>query len=389
MSDQLQDTVLNNINDNFAEAFFKDGAASNNVMTPDKDAKPEVKPDEKIEVKLNEFSQDSIPSAFDLLGERFEGDNKEPKILDGKTVEPVEEKKVDPVSDYNFLIESKTLSPFEDDAPIKSPKELEELIKANRTSWEEEAATKAISDLEGSLPEEVKFLVDYAKTGGKDIKSIFKILSQTEEFKSYDVEKPEGQKALVRAYYATQGWSEEEIEDELVNLVESKRLKSHADKVKPKLEKLKQDELQERQEQQKDMEKEQEKARNFFTTNVVDAVKKGDLGGLKITKEEQHDIYNALVKESYQSFNGPTNRLGALLDRIQFVKPDYALLAKVTMYLSDPEGFEKKLKDGITTEIAVGNVKKIKTDQQQQKIGAQAAPPAESKKLPRLNSNFI
>lgn len=394
MSEQTTDTFLNPITDNFGDNFFDGGASSKNVLTQEdvdnktaKKDEPEVKKEAKV-AGLGNFIDDKPYSAEQLLGDRLEIDDK--PIDHVKKQEPEQVKEVKLEIDFNSLIEEGILAPFEDDAPIKSKEDLHKLVEANKEHWVSKSKLDAIKELQDSLPEEVKFLVDYAKKGGQDLKSVMKLLSQTQEFREYDVEKKEDQKALVRAYYETQGWSDDEIEEEVVNLSEGDRLKTQAQKLKPKLDRINQDEIASKKQEQDFLEQQEIKAREFFTDNVMNTLKQEKIGDIKLTREEKNDIYHALVKESYTSISGKTNRLGAILDKIQYSnKPDYEHLMEITMLASDRDGFKKKIRDQITADVTADQVKKIKIEQQKQKIGSEQTPEKETKRLPKLGTGFI
>jgi hypothetical protein len=391
MSELVQETFLASIADNLADTFFTDGATSTkNVMTPtvDDTKEGEQGPTKVIKNDGIKSPEHSI-SADDLIGDLLERPNEDDLIPSGPTAKVKELKTETSEEDYTFLVEKGILAGFEDDSPIKSKEDLEKLIEGNKKAWVEEATAKVVEEQLDSLPDEVKLIVDYAKNGGQDFKTLFTLMSQNHELRSYDIEKPEDQRAIVRNYYTAQGWTEDEVEEEVINLVESEKLGSQASKLKPKLDKMNADLIAEQTELQEKREAQKKQMSQFMTRNVVETVQKGQLGDIKLSKEEQQDIYNALVKEQYQSLGGKTNRLGALLDKIQYIEPNYELLAKVTMYLSDPVGFEKKLREAVKTEVTAQTVKKIKIDQNKQKIGSNYNPEKDTKKLPKLGAGFI
>lgn len=390
MSEQ---TSLNSIADNLAERFFDGSGSSENVITPPTDKEESQTPgttEENLDTFNNRGENFEGISAKDLIGDRLLEETEttqEPETsIDGSLESP---KSAETPANFNALIEDQILFPFDDDSEIKTIDDLKEIIKANKEEWVKEAKEAAINEDREALPEEVKFVLEYAKTGGNDLKSVFKLLSQSREVKEYDIDSTNDQKEIVRAYHMEQGWSEEETEEELVNLVNSNRLEAYAKKIKPKLDRSIQDRIEQEREIQKRAVERQENARKFFVDNVVTTLKKGKLGDIQLTKEDQTDIYNALVVEQYQGINGRTNRLGALLDKIQFIEPDYEHLAEVVMHLSDREGFKKKLLDQINTQVTAENVRKIKIDQQKAKIGSKEPIEQKTKKLPKLGIDFL
>jgi len=392
MSETVQETFLSSVADNVVDSLFNEGATSTkNILVPEPKEveKKDEKPEEKKIIK-NEGIKDLNASfnAIDLVGDILEKPVEDLIEFPEKKKEVVEPSKKTE-EDYSFLIDKGVLAGFEDDSAVKSKEDLEKLIKGNKEQWVEETRLQTLKDEYEGLPEQVRLIVDYAKQGGQDFKSLFGLLSKNEEIRSYDVEKAEDQRAIIRNYYSAQDWSEDEIEEEIISLVEAEKLKSQAERLKPKLDKINQELIEDQKEQQKYIETERTKAQQFFVGNVVDTLKKGKLGDLTLSKEDQQDIYKALVSETYQSFGGNTNRLGALLDKIQYIEPNYELLAKITMYLSDPVAFEEKIRTGVTTEVAAKTVKKIKIDQNKQKIGSEYNPEKDTKALPKLRSGFV
>lgn len=393
MSESVQETFLASVADNVADNFFGD---SRNVITPS-EVKEEVTKEVTKETAPKISNEgvkhlDMNMSAEDLVGEILEKpvDDLEEQI--GRTEKTESGEPVKPVktlADYEFLVKDGVLAGFEDDSQIETKEDLKKLIQGNKDAWQQEAKEQAIKDEFDGLPDTVKFVLEYAKNGGQDFQTLFQLMSKDQEIKTYDVEKAQDQRDIVRNYYAAQGWTADEIEEEIVSLVEGEKLKSHATKLKPKLDKMTQDAVDEQAQQQKYISEQKEKADQFFVKTVVDTLNQGKLGDLKLSKKDQQDIYQALITESYESFGRKTNRLGALLDKIQYVQPDYELLAKVTMYLSDPKAFEQKIRDAANTEVTAQTIKKIKIDQNKQKIGSNYNAEKDTKALPKLRSGFI
>lgn len=398
MSESVQETFLASVADNIADTFFGD---SRNVISPS-DVKTDVldktKEVQEVPKKQEPLKNEGIKnlnvslSAEDLVGDLLEKPApEEPEYLKSTETVPAQpkEKPILPHQDYAFLVEKGVLAGFEDDSPVKTKDDLEKLIMGNKEMWQQEAKDQAVKDEFGTLPDQIKLLIDYAKNGGQDFQTVFGLLAQNQQVRNYDPEKAEDQRAIIRDYYSTQGWTEDEIEEEIISLVEGEKLKSQSNKLKPKLDKMNQTFLDEQTEQQKVIAEQKKKADQFFVNTVVETLEKGKVGEIKLSKEDQQDIYRALVSETYQSFGRKTNRLGALLDKIQYVEPDYDLLAEVTMLLSDKAAYHKKIRDAVNTEVSAQTVKKIKIDQNKQKINSNYNAEKDTEKLPKLRSGFI
>jgi hypothetical protein len=56
-------------------------------------------------------------------------------------------------------------------------------------------------------------------------------------------------------------------------------------------------------------------------------------------------LFSGLVQPNYPSISGkPTNLLGHLLEKYQFVEPRHDLIAEALWLLADPNGYKGKVK---------------------------------------------
>ena len=78
-----------------------------------------------------------------------------------------------------------------------------------------------------------------------------------------------------------------------------------------------------------------------------------------------------LVQPSYPSISGkPTNLLGHLLEKYQFVEPRHDLIAEALWLLSDPQGYKNKIKSIGTKDAVAKTVRQLKTAQSQKNISS-------------------
>ena len=71
-----------------------------------------------------------------------------------------------------------------------------------------------------------------------------------------------------------------------------------------------------------------------------------------------------MVQPNYPSISGkPTNLLGHLLEKYQFVEPRHDLIAEALWLLSDPNGYKSKIKSLGSQESVADTVRKLKTAQ--------------------------
>lgn len=401
MSESIQETTLASLTDDLAGSFFDGTGSSTNVILPNE---PGDKPIDKVEsTKTNEpikhpqfdFSTDDIIG--DLLKTNVEEATTHEPVVDDKDDTkkgPGRPKKVDTELGFEVdaLFEDDLLFPFEDDTPVNSVKELKDLIKGNIEDVKVKSKTEGIKEYKESLPDTVKFILDYTEQGGSDIENLLKTLGQTRQIADLDIEQEFDQKEVIRQYYGVQGWTPAEIESEIEDLKDSgsDKLKNAAVKLKPKLDRQQEQVLAHQMQVAAQQREQQEQAKAYYEKNIVDTLKRGSLGDMKLSKDDQKDIYSALVTERYKSIDGSiTNRLGALLDKIQFADPNYELLAEVTMLLSDREAFKTKIREQIKKEVTADTVKTIKGRQGLAKSGTTIEQPANTKTIKRLGSGFI
>ena len=142
--------------------------------------------------------------------------------------------------------------------------------------------------------------------------------------------------------------------------------------------------------------KQQEQASKKYMSSVYETLKEGTLGDIKVDRKTQAMLYNGLVQPSYPSVSGKnTNLLGHLLEKYQFVEPNYTLISEALWLLQDPEGYKAKIMDKGAQKSVEQTVRKLKTaaaSNSSASLGIQEKEnnkrkPA-GKKLPRTNNIF-
>jgi hypothetical protein len=173
------------------------------------------------------------------------------------------------------------------------------------------------------------------------------------------------QAEIARQYlYATNFGTPEEIEAEINDWSDLNRLEQKAQQFKPKLDKM-QDEIVARQlaEQEYKKEQQQEQAR-AYTENVYNTLSVGELGGLKLDKKIQSMLYSGLVQPNFPSISGkPTNMLGHLLEKYQFIEPRHDLIAEALWLLADPNDYKNKIREQGSKAAVEKTVRQLKTEQ--------------------------
>ena len=179
----------------------------------------------------------------------------------------------------------------------------------------------------------------YVADGGTDLKGIFKALSVVEETRDLNVKEVKDQKHIIREYLSATGYgTQEEIDEEIEVWSDLGKLEQQAMKFKPKLDKM-QEKVVARKLQEQDMKKkQQEQASQNYMQNVYNTLKDGKVGDIKVDKKVQSFLYNGLVNPAYPSISGQnTNLLGHLLEKYQFVEPNYGIVTEALWLLADPK----------------------------------------------------
>ena len=265
------------------------------------------------------------------------------------------------------MIEEGSLVPFDDDKPIEeyTTKDFRELFEANFQERENKVREDTPKEFFNSLPEELQIAAKYVADGGQDLKGLFRTLAHVEEMIQLDPTDKYDQAEIARQYlYATQFGTPEEIEAEIQDWDELDRLEQKAKQFKPKLDRM-QEEIVARQLAEQEQKKEQQaKHAKAYQDNVYNTLVAGELGGLKLDKKTQSTLYSGLVQPNYPSISGrPTNLLGHLLEKYQFVEPRHDLIAEALWLLSDPDGYKGKVRDQGGKAVVEKTVRQLKTEE--------------------------
>jgi hypothetical protein len=102
-------------------------------------------------------------------------------------------------------------------------------------------------------------------------------------------------------------------------------------------------------------------------------------------------LYSGLVQPNYPSISGkPTNLLGHLLEKYQYVEPNHALIAEALYLLADPDGYKAKVRENGKVEQVKETVRALKTAEGDKKASTTVVEKDEVKTrtIPR-NDNFF
>jgi hypothetical protein len=244
-------------------------------------------------------------------------------------------------------------------------KDIEELWQANVDNMKSEVAAKTPKEFFEALPDELQYAAKYVMDGGQDLRGLFQALAQVEQVRALDPKDENDQEGIVRSYLqATNFGNEEEIEEELTTWKDLGVLEKKAKQFKPKLDSMQEEIVQSQIVEQEARKQQQEQAAEAYMQNVFEALRPAEINGLKLDKKTQAQLYSGLVQPQYPSISGrPTNLLGHLLEKYQFVEPNYPLIAEALWLLSNPDEYRQTLTKQGKNQAVEQTVRQLKTEQ--------------------------
>jgi hypothetical protein len=252
-------------------------------------------------------------------------------------------------------------------------KDIEELWKANMDNLKNEVASQTPAQFFESLPEELQYAAKYVADGGQDLKGLFGALAQVEQVRELDPTEETDQEYIVRSYLQAKGLHStvEEMEEEISTWKDAGLLEKKAKQFKPKLDQMQEQVVQYHLQQQEEMKEQQETAAAAYQQNVFEALRPAEINGLKLDKKTQAQLYTGLVQPQYPSISGrPTNLLGHLLEKYQFVEPNYPLIAEALWLLSNPDEYRGSLMKQGKNAAVEQTVRQLKTEQSRKNGGS-------------------
>jgi hypothetical protein len=319
-----------------------------------------------------------------------EADEDEPKKVPGRakiakdgTVELVKK-----------LIDAGKIVPFDDDKPIEeySLNDFEELLEANFEERENNIRQSTPAEFFESLPEELQVAAKYVADGGQDLKGLFKVLSHVEETFDLDPTQPNHQERIVREYLsATNFGTPEEIQEEIESWKDRDELEAKANKFKPKLDAMQARVVQQKLAQQEEMKRRQQSQAQAYMENVYNTLAPGDVNGIKLDRRTQELLYTGLIQPNYPSISGrPTNLLGHLLEKYQYIEPNHSLIAEALWLLADPQSYKTKIREQGQKETVEKTARMLKTEEARRSVSSPVVEKEEVKQRTiKRNNNFF
>lgn len=233
----------------------------------------------------------------------------------------------------------------EEEIDFSSPKALNSLI--------ENSIQKEIEGYKNSISPEAKDFLDYLEAGG-DPSKYYSLLSQPVDYDTVNLDDEKHQKMVIQEYLKKQGWKDDEIEDELLDIEDSGRLermsKRYLNRLKEEHQTLKQKEI----EQQKQLDQQRKQEYERYLNTLEDYIEKSeDIAGLPINKKDKSKFMDYITvpdKDGYTQYQKDIKK--------DLMKNSTAL-AYIMYKGFDFSDLEKKVKSKATSDFErkLGNMK--------------------------------
>lgn len=268
----------------------------------------------------------------------------------------------DIVSMINDLVEVGDLFGFED-GPAKTIEEAKELIKLNLAETKKSTLDQIWEDKVKTYSPQIQAIINYAERGGSDVSPLLSAISEVEKSTDFDIESEKGQEDIISEYLKVQGWSEDEIKEEIETAKDLNKLKKKAESFLPKLNQMNQQRLESIMAEQAEREKEADEARRNYLSTIKNTLDKDKLGDIKLTRQDKALIWDGLTDVKYRSWSGqPTNAFFKKLEELQAGdKADYDHFLEIAYLTLNRGSFKDKIRTEIKTEVTAETSRKLKT----------------------------
>ena len=247
-----------------------------------------------------------------------------------------------------------------------SEKDRQELIDKNYEIRETKLKEEYQDEVFNNLPGHLKFVAKAIADGTMDEEVAYVALGRIEQTRRLDPKDEGDQEGIVGSYLqATQFGNAKEIAEQIGEWKENGVLDKKAAQMKPKLDKMAEEQLQYYAAESEKFKDSQAQAAKWYAQSVEDALKDGDLNGLKIGKKTQAQLYQDLMLDIKPSARDgrPMNALWRKLEQIQVVEPDFKHLMEINYLANHRDEFIEMIKQQGRNE-AIGKVtKELKTVQ--------------------------
>lgn len=200
-----------------------------------------------------------------------------------------------------------------------------------------------------TLSDSTKRLISYdLNSKGENLETYLKSLVEENNIKSLSIENEYDQEKIVRKWYENdKNFTREEVEDKINSLKEGGLLEKEAKILKPKLDKIAENIAKEQEDAQRQLREFESRMSKDYQERLFELLKRGEVGGIKLNREELTDIYSYLTDDKMDVTlpSGKKAQLSPLEAIVYFNKYDkkgsVENLALATLLLTNPKKFEE------------------------------------------------
>lgn len=243
---------------------------------------------------------------------------------------------------------------------------LEKLIEHNFNKRLDEQLDTVFNNLSDKAKRILEF--DLNTKDENETTSFIKTLIEENSIKSLDVENEFDQEKILRIWYKDKmKFTQSEVEEKITELRDASLLEKEAKRLKPKLDDEAEKIAKDKEEQARELQNLERQVSENFNKKVIDLLSSGNVGGIKISKEEASSIYSFLAGDTID-ITTPTGKKVAMppLEAIIFYnkyheKGSLETLALATLLLTNPKKFNEYYSKKANSEVSEKFYKEQKT----------------------------
>lgn len=242
--------------------------------------------------------------------------------------------------------------------------QLEDLSDLNQDNKEKELKETYRQEFFNSLPGHLKYVAQHLADETVDPLAVYASLARVEQTRQLDPSDTNDQETIARNYLTvTDFGTAEEIAEQIEEWKEANVLGKKVTTFKPKLDAMEEQQLVAYTQQAEQQKQEQQRAAEWYAGSVEEVLKTGSIGGSKIDRKKQQQLYHSLLLDMQPSprTGQPTNAVWRKLEEIQVVKPDFDFFLEIADHILNRDEYKNGLRQEGANDQQSKITKQIKT----------------------------
>ena len=259
--------------------------------------------------------------------------------------------------DILALIELGELEGFED-GKYETKKDLQDLLKANKDRWKDEAFTSEKENFVNKLSPGMKVLAQYAEQvqNPQELIPFLTAIDNHQYVAELDVTNENDQEEIIRQSLSLRGFPEDQIQADIDDIKERGKLEEKAKALQPQLQLYMQQQVVAIQKQKEQEILQQQQRDQLYQQEVKKAIDVPELEGLKLKKEHKELIYAGLTGKDQNGELYVYSLINNLL-----AKKDYNTLAEIVLLGADKKAYKSYTKTVQQAADAQDTIRKLNT----------------------------